>query len=97
MSNWEGGELTNVHYTFDFVQHFQLPHHSRQKGPTYFVQLRRVQVFGVRIDGVSRQMNYVIDEDQTIGTSLHLDYVHQIINVKIYYTFCFVWSINVYF
>lgn len=59
-------------------------------GPTYFVQLRRVQVFGVRIDGVSRQMNYVIDEDQTIGTSLHLDYVHQIINVKIYYTFCFV-------
>lgn len=36
-------------------------------GPTYFVQLRRVQVFGVRIDGVSRQMNYAIDEDQTIG------------------------------
>lgn len=36
-------------------------------GPTYFVQLKRLQVFGVRIDGVSRQMNYVIDEDQTIG------------------------------
>lgn len=67
MSNWEGGELSNVHYTFDFAQHFQLPHHSRQMGPTYFVQLRRVQVFGVRIDGLSRQMNYVIDEDQTIG------------------------------
>ncbi|XP_062603492.1 uncharacterized protein LOC134282462 [Saccostrea cucullata] len=67
MSTWEGAELTNVHYTFDFAQHFQLPHHSRQMGPTYFIQLRRVQVFGVRIDGVSRQINYVIDEDQTIG------------------------------
>lgn len=35
-------------------------------------------------DGVSRQMNYVIDEDQTIGTSLHKYYVHRIYNVKIY-------------
>ena len=49
------------------MQHFQLPHHSRQMGPTYFVQLRKVQVFGVMIDGVCRQMNYLIDEDQTIG------------------------------
>ncbi|XP_048771609.1 uncharacterized protein LOC125677540 [Ostrea edulis] len=67
MARWEGGELNNVHYTFDFAQHFQLPHHSRQMGPTYFAQLRRVQVFGVRVDSVSKQLNYIIDEDQTIG------------------------------
>lgn len=39
-------------------------------------------MFGVRIDGLSRQMNYVIDEDQTIGMSLNVDYFHQIDNVK---------------
>ena len=70
MSEWVGGELKSVHYTFDFAQHFQLLHHSRQMGPTYFAQLRRVQVFGVRIDSVSKQLNYIIDEDQTIGMVL---------------------------
>jgi hypothetical protein len=70
MAEWVGGELKSVHYTFDFAQHFQLPHHSRQMGPTYFAQLRRVQVFGVRIDSVSKQLNYIIDEDQTIGMIL---------------------------
>ncbi|XP_062621644.1 uncharacterized protein LOC134283212 [Saccostrea cucullata] len=67
MENWEGEELANIHYTFDFAQHFQLPHHSRQMGPTYFAQLRRIQVFGVRIDSVSKQLNFIVDENQTIG------------------------------
>ena len=71
MDRWSDGasdELKDVHYTFDFAQHFQLPHHSRQMGPTYFAQLRRVQLFGIRLDSISKQLNYVIDEDQTIGT-----------------------------
>lgn len=67
MENWKGGELSNVHYTFDFAHHFQLPHHSRQMAPTYFAQLRRIQVFGVRIDSVSKQLNFIVDENQTIG------------------------------
>lgn len=61
-----------------------MQHHSRQIGPIYLFQLRRVQVFGLRIDRVIRQINYVINEDQTIGTSLHKDYVIRIYNVKIY-------------
>ena len=39
-----------VHYTFDFSQNVCLPHRSRQMGPAYFATLRKVQVFGFRID-----------------------------------------------
>ena len=55
-----------VHYTFDFSQYLKLPHHSREKGPTFFIQPRKVQLFGFRVDGY-RQYNYLIDENQTIG------------------------------
>lgn len=58
MESWQGEELKNVHYTFDFAQHFQLSHHARQMGPTYFIQLRRVQPFGVRFDSAPLQLNF---------------------------------------
>ena len=67
IGKWQDDQLKQVHYTLDFAQHFQLPHHARQMGPTYFLQLRRVQCFGVRIDSTSMQLNFLIDEDQTIG------------------------------
>ncbi|XP_045182213.1 uncharacterized protein LOC123540944 [Mercenaria mercenaria] len=57
---------SKVHCTFDFSQYVKLPHHAREKGPTFFIQPRKVQMFGFRIDGY-RQYNYLIDEDQTIG------------------------------
>ncbi|XP_053407975.1 uncharacterized protein LOC123547720 [Mercenaria mercenaria] len=55
-----------VHYTFDFSQFLKLPHHSREKGPTFFIQPRKIQLFGFRIDGY-RQYNYLLHENQTIG------------------------------
>ena len=55
-------------YTFDFSQNVSIPHHSRQMGPVYFTSLRKIQIFGVRIDGQSRQYNFLIDENETIGT-----------------------------
>lgn len=66
MENWKGEKLSNVHYTFDFAHHFQLPH-SRQMGLTSVAQLRRIQVFGVRLDSVAKQLNFIVDENQTIG------------------------------
>ena len=56
-----------VHYTFDFSQNVCLPHHSRQMGPVYFTSLRKVQIFGFRIDGIPIQLNFLIDENETIG------------------------------
>ena len=57
-----------VHVTFDFSQNVSIPHFSRQMGPLYFLTLRKVQIFGVRLDGLPRQFNFLIDEDQTIGS-----------------------------
>ncbi|XP_060600079.1 uncharacterized protein LOC132753609 isoform X1 [Ruditapes philippinarum] len=56
-----------VHLTFDFSQNVSLPHFSRQMGPLYFLTLRKIQIFGVRLDGMPHQLNFLIDEDQTIG------------------------------
>ncbi|XP_060576229.1 uncharacterized protein LOC132733584 [Ruditapes philippinarum] len=57
----------DVHYTFDFSQYVKLPHHAQEKGPTFFIQPRKVQIFGFRADGY-KQYNYLIDEDQPIGS-----------------------------
>ena len=59
--------LTKMHYTFDFAQSLILPHHARQIGQIYFTTPRKMHLFGVRLDGLSMQMNYMIDEDETIG------------------------------
>ena len=56
------------HYTFDFCQGVSIPHFSRQLGPTYFATLRKAQIFGVRIDGEPRQLNFLLDESETIGS-----------------------------
>lgn len=56
-----------THYTFDFSQNVSLPHHSRQMGPLYFTTPRKVQIFGFRMDGISKQLNFLIDENETIG------------------------------
>ena len=60
-------DLSKVHYTFDYSQQVSIPHHYRQMGPLFFLSLRKVQSFGVRLDGSSQQLNYLIDEDQSIG------------------------------
>nr|XP_022337269.1 uncharacterized protein LOC111133299 [Crassostrea virginica] len=60
-------QLSQVHYTFDFAQQLTLPHHSRQEGPLYFTSPRKVQLFGVCMEGTAEQYNYLIDENCTIG------------------------------
>ncbi|KAK3103697.1 hypothetical protein FSP39_021107 [Pinctada imbricata] len=59
--------LTKVHYTMDFSQAVSVPHRARQEGPLYFLVPRKLQLFGIAVEGIFRQFNYVIDEDQTIG------------------------------
>jgi len=60
-------DFNNVHVTFDFSQYMNVPHHAREKGPTFFIQPRKVQLFGYRVDGYRQSANFLIDEDQTIG------------------------------
>ena len=56
-----------IHYTFDFSQNVSIPHHARQMGPLYFTTPRKIQIFGFRIDGIPKQLNFLIDENETIG------------------------------
>ena len=44
-------DLRNVHYTFDFAQALAITHHARQEGQFYFLTPRKVQLFGVAIEG----------------------------------------------
>ena len=60
-------DLTKVHYTFDFAQNVALPHTARQVGPLYFKTPRKVQIFGVNVEAIPKQVNYLIDENETIG------------------------------
>ncbi|XP_053375897.1 uncharacterized protein LOC123531691 [Mercenaria mercenaria] len=58
--------MDDIHYTFDFSQYVKLPHHSRENGPTYFIQPVKVQIFGFRVDGCC-QYNYLISENEILG------------------------------
>ena len=59
--------LKEVHYTFDFAQNVCLPYTAHQVGPLYFKTPRKVQIFGVNSEGLPKQVNYLLDEAETIG------------------------------
>lgn len=59
--------LRASHYTFDFAQSVSIPYHARQPGPVYFKSARKIHLFGVCNEGIPKQVNYLIDESQTIG------------------------------
>lgn len=65
----QSSNVLKMHYTFDFAQSLILPHHARQIEQLYFTTPRKIHLFGVRLDGLSMQLNYMIDEDETIGRS----------------------------
>ena len=54
-------QYTKIHYIFEFSQQMFIPHHARQIGPIYFLVPRKVQLFGVQVDGVPKQYNYLVD------------------------------------
>ena len=55
------------HYTFDFAQSVSIPYHARQPGPIFFKTARKIHLFGVCNEGIPKQVNYLLDESQTIG------------------------------
>ena len=45
-------DLSDVHYSFDYAQAVSVPHHICQVGPLYFATHRKVQLFGVALEGI---------------------------------------------
>ena len=62
-----GTNLTKQHCTFGYAQQLTLPCQSRQVDPLYFKVPNRVQVFGICIEGLPHQTNYLIGERDCIG------------------------------
>ena len=60
-------DLHHTHYTFDFAQNVALPQAARQEGPLYFKAPRKVHIFGINNEAIPTQVNYLIDESDTIG------------------------------
>ena len=51
------------HYSWDFAQQLHYPFEDQQVGPIYFKTPRKAQLFGVCNEGIPRQYNYLIDEE----------------------------------
>ena len=67
-----------MHYSFDYAQQVHFPSNPMQPGPIYFKTPRKCGIFGVMCEGVSRQVNYLIDEAATVGKGANatISYVH---------------------
>ena len=51
------------HYSWDFAQQLHYPYENQQVGSIYFKTPRKAQLFGVCCEGIPRQTNYLIDEE----------------------------------
>jgi hypothetical protein len=51
------------HYSWDFAQQVHYPFEDQQVGPIFFKTPRKAQLFGVCNEGIPRQYNYLIDEE----------------------------------
>ena len=67
-----------VHLSFDYAQQVHLPSFPMQPGPLYFLVPRKVGIFGVCMEGIPRQVNYLIDERHcsSKGSNAVISYLH---------------------
>ena len=56
-----------MHYSFDFAQQVHFPSSPQQPGQLFFRTPRKCGIFGVCCESVSSQVNYLIDEADSVG------------------------------
>ena len=56
-----------MQYSFDYCQQLTIPYSSQQRGSIYFRTPRKVQVFGVCCEELTRQVFFLTDEGEQIG------------------------------
>lgn len=54
-------------YSFDHAQLVHIPSNPLQPGPAYFKTARKCEIFGICCEGSRTQVNYLIDEGESIG------------------------------
>ena len=55
------------HYSFDFAQQVHYPCNPQQPGPIFFKTPRKCGLFGVSVESLKKQVNFVIDESWGFG------------------------------
>lgn len=65
-------------YSFDYAQLVHFPSNPLQPGPAYFKTARKCEIFGVCCEGSRIQVNYLIDEGESIGKGANsiISYLH---------------------
>ena len=56
-----------VHYSFDFAQQVHYPSNPQQPGPIFFKTPRKCGLFGVSCEGLTKQVNFLLDESWDYG------------------------------
>ena len=95
-SNWDGlpvhirGDGSSHHnlpismlYSFDHAQSVYIPSNPLQPGPAYFKTPRKCEIFGVCCEGSRIQVNYLIDEGESIGKGANsiISYLHHYLDI----------------
>ena len=65
-------------HSFDFVQQVHYPSDAAQPGPLYFLTPRKCGIFGGHCEGLSQQVNFLIDEavNSSKGSNAVISYMH---------------------
>ena len=56
-----------AHYAFDYAQQVHFPSDPMQPGPVYFLTPRKCAIFGVNLEAIPRQVNFLTDEAGCCG------------------------------
>ncbi len=63
----EHGGFTLPSYAFDYAQQVHFPSDPMQPGPVYFLTPRKCAIFGVNLEAIPRQVNFLTDEAGSCG------------------------------
>ena len=55
------------HFSFDYAQSISICHLADQPGPFYFLSGRKIRLFGIGIEHLQCQFNFLIDEGLSVG------------------------------
>ena len=68
----------SMHYSWDYAQQVHYPSDLLQPGPIYFKATRKCGIFGICVDSLPLQYNYLIDEAVSTGKGANatISYLH---------------------
>ena len=70
-------------YSFDHAQLVHIPSNPLQPGPAYFKTARKCEIFGICCERSRIQVNYLIDEGESIGKGANsiISYLHHYLSI----------------